>query len=101
MTDSPVIFRPIADGRQAVMLHLVQVGEIGSCDFGAMSYWRLYLPGCGSGFGRAGSLKAAGEYVTSKVEQWIDAAGLVPPPAPDIRAFRPDDWGKIKQAVRP
>lgn len=103
MTDSPVIFRPLADGREAVTLDLVQVGEIGSCDFGGLFYWRLWLPGC-AGFGRAGSPKAAREYLALKVNDWLDAAGLAPIAtgrSGEIRVFRPDDWGKIKQVARP
>ena len=80
------------------MLHLLDVGEVGLCGGGTMAYWRLWLPGC-SGFGRAGSLQAARDHLTSKIEQWIDAAGLVATPYPDIRAFC-RDWSKIKQARR-
>jgi hypothetical protein len=99
MTDSPVIFRPACDDREIAMLGVLEVGEIGRYDAG-MAYWRLWLPGCVA-FGRAAHPRAAREYLTAKAEQWIEAAGLVANPRPEIRAFRPDDRGKIKQAVRP
>jgi hypothetical protein len=97
--DSPVTFKSRPDGRTVAMLGLIEVGEIGSWMPGAF-YWRLRLPFCCCQMRRAGSFDAAREQLRDKIEQWIDAAGLTPSVRPDIRAFRPDDWGKIKQAVR-
>ena len=99
VTDSPVIFRDACDDREIAVLGVLDVGEVGRYDAGK-AYWRLWLPGC-AGFGRAPHPKAAREHLTTKIEQWIEAAGLVPTAKPDIRAFRSDDWGKIKHAVRP
>lgn len=70
-----VSFAPAADGRELVMLGLVQVGEISPWG-GGLSCWRLWLPSCGGQFGRAGTLKAAREHLISRIEQWVEAAGL-------------------------
>lgn len=97
MTDSPVTFRTRDDGSEVAMLGLVEVGQI---IFNAdRIYWRLLLPFCRP-MGRAANAKSAHEQLTAKIEEWVDAAGLMPTRKEQIRAFRPDDWGKIRQAVR-
>lgn len=102
MTDSPVIFQSRAGGREVAMLGIIEVGEINPYSApgrGENCYWRLFLP-FASPWARAASYESARGRLTVKIEQWLEAAGLVPLVKPDIRAFRPDDWGKIKQAVR-
>jgi hypothetical protein len=99
-TSSLVIFQPRAGDREIAMLGVVEVGEIGPCLAGGLFYWRLWLPGCRQ-LGRAGIPKSARDQLTVKIEQWVEAAGLAPMRKDEIRAFRSDDWDKIKQAVRP
>lgn len=70
-----VTFAPAAEGRELVMLGVVQIGEI-SPWHGGVSIWRLWLPSCGPGFRRAPCLDAARDQITDRIEQWVEAAGL-------------------------
>jgi hypothetical protein len=71
----PVRFEGRAGDREAALMGVIEVGQIGPCPPGGLFYWRLWLPG-GPSLGRASSPKAARDHLTSRVEQWIEAADL-------------------------
>lgn len=73
--DRGVRFEPRADNREAAVLGVIEVGQLGPCPVGGAFYWRFWLPG-GPQFGRASSAKAARDHLASRAEQWIEAAGL-------------------------
>jgi hypothetical protein len=70
-----VRFEGRADDREAALVGVIEVGQLGPCAAGGLFYWRLWLPGCAQ-FGRAGSSKAARDHLISRIEQWIEAADL-------------------------
>jgi hypothetical protein len=71
-----VHFEPLAGNRERALLGVIGVGEIGPCsETTSLFWWRLFLPNCAS-FGRAPTGKAAREHLTSRIEQWIEAADL-------------------------
>lgn len=71
-----VRFEPRTDDREAAFLGVIQVGEIGPGPYRNQFTWRTWLPYCEQ-LGRAPTPKAAREYLASRVEQWVEAAGLV------------------------
>ena len=74
-TPAPLVrFEARAGGREMAISGVIEVGELGPCA-GALFYWRLWLPGCAQ-FGRASCEKAARDHLESRIEQWIEAAGL-------------------------
>lgn len=105
--DSPVIFQRRSGSREFAMLGVIDVGEIipaATCIPGeeGLVIWKLSLPFSPVCWSRAVMIEIARRELRRRIEDWLDAAGLVPlarPPDGEIRAFR--DWDAIKQAVRP
>ena len=78
--DGVVAFRPLTLGREAVMLGLVQVGEIMPTDGGRhQACFRLLLPDASATTWRpARDLADARRLALVKVNDWLNAAGVTP-----------------------
>jgi hypothetical protein len=78
--DGVVAFRPIALGREAVMLGRVQVGEIMPTDGGRhQACFRLSLPDASASSWRpAADIADARRLALIKVNDWLNAAGVTP-----------------------
>lgn len=79
--DGVVAFRPLTLGREAVMLGLVQVGEIMPTDGGRhQACFRLTLPeaSTSSGWRPATDLADARRLALIKINDWLNAAGVTP-----------------------
>lgn len=75
-----VSFEPLTLGREAVMLGKVQVGEISPLDGGRhRACFRLSLPEASATSWRpASDLDDAKRLALIKINDWLNAAGLVP-----------------------
>jgi hypothetical protein len=78
--DGVVAFRPIALGREAVMLGRVQVGEIMPTDGGRhQAYFRVTLPDASANSWRpAADIADARRMALAKINDWLNAADLRP-----------------------
>jgi hypothetical protein len=78
--DGVVAFKPIALGREAVMLGCVQVGEIMPTDGGRhQACFRLLLPDASATSWRpAADIAAARHLALVKIDDWLNAADLRP-----------------------
>ncbi len=78
--DGVVAFRPIALGREAVMLGRVQVGEIMPTDGGRhQACFRLSLPDVSASSWRpAADIADARRLALVKINDWLNAADLRP-----------------------
>ncbi len=78
--DGVVAFRPLTLGREAVMLGLVQVGEIMPTDGGRhQACFRLLLPDASATTWRpARDLEDARRLSLVKINDWLNAAGVTP-----------------------
>lgn len=76
-----VTFEPLTLGREAVMLGKVQVGEIAPLQGGRhQPCFRLTLPeaSAGQSFRPANDIDDARRLALIKINDWLQAAGLVP-----------------------
>ncbi|MCP1832810.1 hypothetical protein [Bradyrhizobium sp. USDA 4545] len=73
-------FEPLTLGREAVMLGRVQVGEIMPTDGGRFPFcFRLSLPDASASAWRpAADVTEARRLAASKINDWMNAAGVVP-----------------------
>ena len=78
--DGVVAFRPIALGREAVMLGRVQVGEIMPTDGGRhQACFRLSLPDASASSWRpAADIADARRLALIKINDWMNAVGVIP-----------------------
>jgi hypothetical protein len=78
--DGVVAFRPIALGREAVMLGRVQVGEIMPTDGGRhQACFRLSLPDVSASSWRpCADIADARRLALIKINDWLNAAGVTP-----------------------
>lgn len=79
--DGPVVFKPLAAGRELVMLGLVQVGEIIPLEDQRRhkASYRIMLPDCAAVSWRpAVDIEAARRGVLHHINEWLNAADLRP-----------------------
>lgn len=77
-TEPMLRFETRAGDREIALLGVIEVGEIARCaPHGPKCYWRLRLPFCPQ-MGHTASLDHARAVMRTKIEQWVEAAGLMP-----------------------
>jgi hypothetical protein len=78
--DSTLIFNSLPSGREEVLLGNVMVAEISPAAVpGRHSHaFRILLPGAGAAFRPARDLEVARWQVRRQINEWLNAADLVP-----------------------
>lgn len=75
---SPLVrFEGRGGGREVALIGVIEVGQLAPSHPFAAFCWRIWLPGCPQQLGRAASPESARSNMIAKIEQWIEAAGLI------------------------